>query len=187
MVNLPIEYSDKPVTPFGGMSLLKRLIDQTQIREYLSSINFPSPGSNRGYAPVDIIFSFWLGIWTGASRYIHCDWVRYDKVLQDIFGMTNMPSQSTYSRFFNKFNQSVNTEVFPDIQHWFMERLEVDNITIDFDSTVITRYGEQEGSAKGYNPNKKGAQFTSPTNGFYKPDTNGSQCLVKAWQYSCKF
>jgi len=28
MVNLPIEYSDKPVTAFGGMSLLKRLLDK---------------------------------------------------------------------------------------------------------------------------------------------------------------
>jgi len=26
MVNLPIEYSSKPVTPFGGMSLMKRFI-----------------------------------------------------------------------------------------------------------------------------------------------------------------
>ncbi|MFQ3577265.1 MAG: hypothetical protein SNJ77_12595 [Cytophagales bacterium] len=44
-------------------------------------MNLPEPGSNRGYNPSDIVLSFWLGIWTGASRYIHCDWVRYDKVL----------------------------------------------------------------------------------------------------------
>jgi hypothetical protein len=35
MVNLPIEYSDKPVTPFGGMVLMKRFLDQTGIREQL--------------------------------------------------------------------------------------------------------------------------------------------------------
>jgi hypothetical protein len=29
MVNLPIEYSDKPVMPFGGMALMKDFIDQT--------------------------------------------------------------------------------------------------------------------------------------------------------------
>ena len=39
--------------------------------------------------------------------------------------------------------------------YWFFNQINVDNITIDFDSTVITRYGEQQGSAKGYNPNKK--------------------------------
>ncbi|MBQ0739824.1 hypothetical protein J9332_36590, partial [Aquimarina celericrescens] len=69
MVNLPIEYSDKQVTPFGGMSLMKRFIDQTGIREYMSELDLPEPGSNRGYSPEHIIESFWLGIWTGASRY----------------------------------------------------------------------------------------------------------------------
>ena len=41
MVNLPIEYSDKQVTPFGGMSLMKRFIDQTGIREYMSDLDLP--------------------------------------------------------------------------------------------------------------------------------------------------
>ena len=31
MVNLPIEFSGKQVTPFGVMSLLKRFIDQDTI------------------------------------------------------------------------------------------------------------------------------------------------------------
>ena len=149
MVNLPIEYSDKQVTPFGGMSLMKRFIDQTGIREYMSELDLPQPGSNRGYSSEHIIESFWLGIWTGASRYIHCDWLRYDKTLHSIFGWDQMPSQSTYSRFFGKFSQARNTEVFPKWQHWFLDQLEVDNLTIDFDSTVITRYGDQQGSARG--------------------------------------
>ncbi|UII25322.1 hypothetical protein LVD15_18715 [Fulvivirga maritima] len=100
--SLPIEYSSKPVTPFGGMSLMKRFIDQVGIREKLAELALPSPGSNRGYDPKQIVESFWLSIWTGASRYIHCDWLRYDTVLQSIFGWDGMPSQSTYSRFFWK-------------------------------------------------------------------------------------
>lgn len=31
-----------------------------------------------------------------------------------------------------------------------------DNFILDLDSIVITRYGEQEGAKKGYNPNKRG-------------------------------
>jgi len=166
MVNLPIEYSDKQVTPFGGMSLMKRFIDQTQIREYLTELDLPKPGSNRGYQPEHIVESFWLGIWTGASRYIHCDWLRYDKTLQSIFGWEEMPSQSTYSRFFGKFSQKRNTEVFPKLQKWFLDQISVNNITIDFDSTVITRYGEQQGSKKGYNPNKKGRNSHHPLMAF---------------------
>ncbi len=61
MVNLPIEYSDKQVTPFGGMSLMKRFIDQIGIRDYLRSIDLPYPGSNRGYSTVQIVDHFGLG------------------------------------------------------------------------------------------------------------------------------
>ncbi len=177
MVNLPIEYSDKAVTPFGGMSLMKRFIDKVGIQEYLQELPLPEPGSNRGYDPTQIIESFWLGIWTGASRYIHCDWLRYDKVLQDIFKFENMPSQSTYSRFFNKFSQGLNDEIFPTTQDWFFRQLEVDNLTIDFDSTVITRYGEQEGSAKGYNPNKRGRNSHHPLMAF----VSQTRMVANAW------
>ncbi len=177
MVNLPITYSDKKVTPFGGMSLMKRFVDQTGIRDYLSELDLPQPGSNRGYAPEQIIESFWLSIWTGASRYIHCDWLRYDKVLQSIFGWNQMPSQSTYSRFFGKFSQKRNTEVFPHLQHWFYDQIGVDNITVDFDSTVITRYGNQEGSARGYNPNKRGRNSHHPLMAF----VGQTRMVANAW------
>ncbi|QTD37150.1 IS1380 family transposase [Polaribacter batillariae] len=177
MVNLPIEYSSKKVTPFGGMSLMKRFIDQTEIREQLAQLDLPQPSSNAGYNPAHITEAFWLSIWTGASRYIHCDWLRYDSTLQDIFGWNRMPSQSTYSRFFGKFSQKRNTEVFPKLQHWFFKQLDVDNLTIDFDSTVITRYGEQQGSAKGYNPNKKGRNSHHPLMAF----VSQTRMVANAW------
>ena len=177
MVNLPIEYSSKEVTPFGGMSLMKRFIDQTGIRDCLDDLKLPSPGSNRGYDPKQIIESFWLSIWTGASRYIHCDWLRNDTVLQTIFGWQSMPSQSTYSRFFNKFSQAKNTEIFPTLQNWFFEQINIDNITVDFDSTVLTRYGNQEGSAKGYNPNKRGRNSHHPLMAF----VSQTRMVANAW------
>jgi len=177
MVNLPIEYSNKAVTAFGGMSLMKRFIDQTGIRDCLDALDIPAPNSNRGYDPKHIIESFWLGIWTGASRYIHCDWLRNDTVLQSIFGWETMPSQSTYSRFFNKFSQAKNTEIFPELQHWFFEQLNIDTITVDFDSTVITRYGNQQGSTKGYNPNKKGRNSHHPLMAF----VSQTRMVANAW------
>jgi hypothetical protein len=61
-VNLPIEYSDKPVTPFGRMALIKRFLDQVGIREKLRTLDLPEPGSNRGYTSEQIIESFWLNV-----------------------------------------------------------------------------------------------------------------------------
>lgn len=177
MVNLPIEYSNKPVTPFGGMALLKRFIDKTGIDDFLNTLALPQPGSNRGYTPSTIIKSFWLGIWTGASRYIHCDWLRYDKVLQEIFGLPQMPSQSTYSRFFRKFSDGLNTTLFPQMQDWLFGKIDIGSITVDFDSTVITRYGQQQGSAKGYNPNKRGRNSHHPLMAFISQ----TRMVANAW------
>lgn len=39
MGELKIEYSDKKVTPFGGMKLLKNFIDKTRVIEDLKSVN----------------------------------------------------------------------------------------------------------------------------------------------------
>lgn len=177
MVNLPIVYSDKPVTPFGGMALMKRFLDQVGIREYLAKLDLPEPGSNRGYSSVEIIESFWLNIWTGASRYVHCNWLRQDEVLKEIFGFREMPSQSTYSRFFGKFNQARNTEVFPKLQQWFFGQMNLGTITVDFDSTVITREGKQEGAAIGYNPNRRGRNSHHPLLAF----VSESRMVANAW------
>ena len=177
MVNLPIEYSDKPVTPFGGMALIKRFVDQVGIREHLATLDLPQGGSNRAYDSVHIIESFWMGIWTGASRYIHCDWLRQDQALAAIFGYNNLPSQSTYSRFFGKFSQARNTEIFPELQRWFFSQINIGAVTVDFDSTVIEREGNQEGSAKGYNPNRKGRNSHHPLMAFISQ----TRMVANAW------
>jgi hypothetical protein len=115
---------------------------------------------------VHIIESFWVSIWIGASRFAHSDWLRYDTTLQEIFDWSRSPSQSTFSRFFHKFSWKRNTEVFPQVQRWFFEQLHFDNMTLDLDSSVITRYGEQEGSAVGYNPRKPGRRSHHPLMAF---------------------
>jgi hypothetical protein len=177
MGELKIAYSDKKVTPFGGMKLLKDFIDQTNIVSDLRSVALPQPGSNAGYDPETIIQAFWLSIFTGASRYIHADWLRYDTTLQEIFGFKRMPSQATYSRFFHKFSWERNNEVFPELQHRFLEQIDVGALTIDLDSTVITRYGEQEGAAVGYNPKKPGRNSHHPLIAFISQ----TRMIANAW------
>lgn len=177
MVNLPIEYSDKSVTPFGGMVVMKRFLDQVSIRQKLSTLDLPEPGSNRAYSSEQIIESFWLNVWTGASRYVHCNWLRQDQVIQNIFGYRSMPSQSTYSRFFGKFNQARNHAVFPEMQRWFFDQMNLGAVTVDFDSTVITREGRQEGAAVGYNPNRRGRNSHHPLMAFI----GETRMVANAW------
>jgi hypothetical protein len=48
------------------------------------------------------------------------------------------------------------------LYRWFFNNLKFDNFTLDIDSSIITRYGEQEGSAKGYNRHKPGRKSQHP-------------------------
>jgi len=67
-----------------------------------------------------------------------------------------MPGHRYFQRFFKKFNQAKNQEVFTNLYQWFFRNLAFDNFTLDFDSSVISRYGNQHGAKKGYNPRKRG-------------------------------
>ncbi|MCC6182324.1 MAG: transposase [Bacteroidia bacterium] len=161
-----IEFSDHQVTAWGGMKLMKDMLDASKIKEELSKLPLPDKGSNRGYEPTQILECFWTSIWLGAGRFSHSAYLRYDDVLKQIFEWKQAPSQSTYSRFFNKFDWKRNTETFVPLFHWFFNQLQFNNATLDLDSTVITRYGEQQGAKKGYNSKKPGRNSHHPLMAF---------------------
>jgi len=167
MQNLKIEFTDKAITPWGGMVLLKQMLLQMGLQKEIESNSYiPQPGSNRGYKPYSLIESFITSVWCGANRYTHTEITRQDSVLSQIFNWQRVPAQDSYKRFFSKFTQGINHKVFGQIFSWFFSNLRFDNFTIDFDSTVITRYGEQQGAKKGYNPKKPGRNSHHPLMAF---------------------
>ena len=172
-----VVFTDKKVTAWGGMKLMKDMLESIGIKKIMSELDLPQKGSNRGYEPMQIIECFWTSIWIGAGRFSHSAYLRYDKVLQKIFGWKQAPSQSTYRRFFQKFSWKRNTEVFVPLQKWFIDNLKIKNITVDFDSSVMTRYGGQEGSKVGYNPNKPGRASHHPLMAFIAE----TRMVANAW------
>lgn len=178
MVNeIQIEFTDKKVTAWGGMKLMKDMLDSTGIKGFMRALDLPEKGSNRGYEAIQIIECFWTSIWIGAGRFSHSAYLRYDQVLKEIFGWKQAPSQSTYSRFFQKFSWKRNTEVFVPLQKWFIDNLKIKNITLDLDSSVMTRYGEQEGSKVGYNVDKPGRASHHPLMAFIAE----TRMVANAW------
>jgi len=174
---IQVKFTDKKISAWGGMKLMKDLTDKLGIKEFMRTLDLPKKGSNRSYDALQIIECFWTSIWIGAGRFSHCSYLRYDKVLKEIFGWKEAPSQSTYSRFFQKFSWQRNTEVFVPLQQWFVNNLNIKNVTIDFDSTVITRYGNQQGSKVGYNPNKPGRASHHPLIAFIAE----TRMVANAW------
>ena len=174
------EYTDKMVTPWGGMKEMKELIDKTGIREKLAELQLPEGKSNNSIDAISILESFWVSIWIGCYRFSHTAVVRLDEVLRQIFGWKRVASGTTFGRFFKKFTPSLNHSVFTELYEWFFDQLQFDNYTLDVDSSVITRYGEQEGSKRGYNPNKKGRNSHHPLFAF----VNDIRMVANCWNRS---
>ncbi|HET8829938.1 MAG TPA: IS1380 family transposase, partial [Pelobium sp.] len=70
--------------------------------------------------------------------------------------------QDTFKRFFSKFDQAKNQRISDYFYTWIFDNFKFNNFTLDIDSSVMTRYGSQEGSKKGYNPAKRGRPSHHP-------------------------
>lgn len=161
-MNLKLTFTDREITPWSGMVFMKKLLYQTGILTKLNAFDLPQQGSNRGYDPIQLVISFMVSIWCGANRFEHLEVSRFDDVLRRIFGYKKMAGHKAYQRYFQKFTVAINQQVFTKLGQWFFEQVKLDNYTLDVDSTVLTRYGEQQGAKKGYNPQKPGRNSHHP-------------------------
>ena len=95
MRDFELQFSDKLVTPWGGMALVKRMLDHIGFDRALSEGGLPPPGSNRGnrgYGPEQLIMQMMLSTWCGGNRFEHAEVTRFDRVLGSIFGIHRMAS-----------------------------------------------------------------------------------------------
>ncbi len=158
-----ISYTSKEITPWGGMVFLKQMLQKIGFREVIeANTDLPQSKSNRGYQTSTIIEGFITSIWCGANRFLHTEVTRHDIALGKIFDWKDTPAQDTYKRFFSKFDQITNQKVSDYFYSWIFDNFKFDNFTLDIDSSVMTRYGEQEGAKKGYNPSKRGRSSHHP-------------------------
>jgi len=180
MNGLPYDFTDKEVSPWGGLRLIEETYRRCGLKQYLEEQcpDLPAPGSNRGYSSVDLAEGFMVSTILGATRLAHSGTLRHDEVIQRIFSWDKgMASQSTFSRFFRKFDQELNDKLFPAINRFWFSQLKLDKMTIDLDSTVITRHGSQDGVVKGYNPKRRGRGSHHPLIAFVAE----SKMIANAW------
>lgn len=164
--NMEWEFTDRKVTAWGGMRMFKEFLDKIEIIKALGNSGLPQPSSNCGYDPIHIVESFWVSVWLGGVRFSHTAIVRFDDAIKEIFGWKRLPCVSTYTRFFKRFGRKDVDNIFGSINKWFFDQIPQKTITLDLDSSVLTRYGNQEGSRKGYNPHKPGRPSHHPIMAF---------------------
>lgn len=123
-----------------------------------------------------------LVIYAGGNRFSHLLYLGCLEILADLFAVVKLPMASTtLTRFFKKIKTQKEVEAMSEGLWGYLSRLipwkAIKEDWLTFDSTVLERYGKQEGAKRGYNPKKKGRGSHSPLLAFL----NRSRYAVNLW------
>jgi hypothetical protein len=152
----------KALTPFGGLVVLIEFFRQLDLPATLRSLmpfDYQSPNA---HGPVNILMGFWLGVMVGARRFAHVNLLRADTALRELPGWKRWPGDDATRAFFGRFGWGQIDAFFPPLTAWLLGKLTPQSASLDLDSTVFERHGQQQGAKKGYNPRKPGRPSHHP-------------------------
>ena len=161
---LKLRETERAVTPFGGMTVFVEFLNRIGLADKLRQhmpVQYESPNH---IDPSTTLICFLVSVLAGARRFAHAAWLRGDKALHAVLGIERFPTDDTICNLFRRFTMGNVQRLFEPLKRWEMERLprREDGYSLDLDSTVFERYGEQEGSLKGHNPRKHGRPSHHP-------------------------
>ena len=182
---IKIGYTDKKITSYGGFSLVAQFFKKIGVKEELEKIMPIQETSPNAMKAEEKILGFMTLLLTGATRFSHLLYVGDPDSIKSLFGLNRLPlAGTTFTRYFNKIKTMWESEhVSERIWNYIKTIVDWGRIQSDwlsFDSTVVTRYGKQEGAQKGYNPNKKGRPSHHPLLAFL----NESRMVLNIWNRS---
>src|SRR5215471_6914879 len=154
--SLELRDSGKPVSGWGGLLAVMRYFERRGVRQVWASA-LPDGRTSPNQVPVvDLVVAFWAAVLTGGQRFAQIERLRTDEVVQTILGLARMPSAMTLTRYFGGLVRSQVEHLSAGLGQLVFGQLKrpLLGATLDLDSTVLERYGNQAGSLKGYNPHK---------------------------------
>jgi hypothetical protein len=151
-----VDRTDKAFTTNGGFAAFASFLNRSGIIEKLVQTCPLSRTSNNATPVRDLIISFLLTCIVEGRRFRHVRFIQNDAVIEKLFKLERrICGDDAFRRFFTEIDSEAGKK-------WLDGAFEIlysalpSMFIIDWDSTVTTRYGEQEGVEVGYNPMKPG-------------------------------
>jgi len=154
----------RAVTPYGGLAVflefLQKIGYSNAVRTQLP-VQLISPNA---IDPTETFTAFLISVLAGARRFAHAGLLRVDKAMHCLLGIVRFPTDDTIRNLFKRFTQAKVSEFYSNLTQWQVKRLpeRAEGYSIDLDSTVFERNGQQQGALKGYNPKKHGRPSHHP-------------------------
>ena len=173
------------MTAYGGFALIAAFFRQIGFAEMIEQALPITESSPNGMGIYGKIVAYAAMIYAGAERFSHLIYLGNKDILATVFGAGRLPAAATtLTRLFAKIKNLTSAETLSQNIWAYLSGLlpweEIREDWLTFDSSVLPRYGNQEGARRGYNPTKHGRPSHSPLLAFL----NKSKYVIHLWNRS---
>jgi hypothetical protein len=180
-----IAFTKRKMTAYGGFALIAAFFERIGFVAMIDEAMPISESSLNGMGIYGKTVAFVAMVFAGAERFSNLMYLGNKEILARMFGVKRLPrAATTITRMFDKVKTFKEADTFSRNVWTYLSGLipwrEIGEDWLTFDSSVLPRYGEQEGAKKGYNPAKHGRASQSPILAFL----NRSKYVIDLWNRS---
>jgi hypothetical protein len=154
-----LRFEDQRLTSFSGLVIFQALFQRLRLKERLAAVMTDARAA--AYRPQNLVMMLVVHLLLGFRRLRERDYYRDDPLVQRVLGLHRLPDVSTWTRGLAEMTTSNIEGVRALNRDLVIERLreeKLPRVTVDFDGSVLSTRGHAEGSAIGYNRQRKGAR-----------------------------
>jgi Transposase DDE domain group 1 len=163
--SLPIlKFEEQQLTSFAGLVVFQKLFETCQLKERLQEA-CAHLQSRHYYGFSTILQCLIVHIVLGYRQLRESAFYREDPLVKRVLGLKSLPSVATVSRMLSEFDPPSVVAQQTVSRDLVLERLEKQafkTVTLDFDGSVQSTKRHAEGTAVGFNKEKKGARSYYP-------------------------
>ena len=161
---LEVRFEAQNLTSYSGLILFQHFFSLIGIKERLWSCFRHLKGSPI-YGPHVIVMLLIVHLIIGHRRLRDVDYYRDDDMVKRVLGLKRLPDVSTISRSLGRADERSVAKLRGASRALVLERLSAEGlsrVTVDFDGSVQSTGRHAEGTAVGFNRQKKGARSYYP-------------------------
>jgi len=153
---LDIARTEKTLTSYGGFAAFSSFLKRSGIIEKLVETCPIARTSNNATSIRDMVLSILLTTINEGSRFRHVRFIQNDETIKKLFKLDRrICGEDSIRRFLEDIDSESGRKWLDGAMEILFSALP-QMFIMDWDSTVTTRYGDQEGVEVGYNPHKPG-------------------------------